>query len=527
MYARRQTRPKPLKSTPKKWAAPTAGWIANRNLSDPQEIGGQGAAILDNFFPKSSSVKLRRGKQRYVQVAAGLPVGAMFSYVNGDNQRLFAANAQTIYDIGSLPQSVAATGYTSDDWEVVQFATTGGVFLVGVNGANPGFLYNGSGAFAALNVTFATGITTADMAYVWVYKNRLWFAQENSMDAWYLAVDSIAGQATKFPLGRVFPRGGSLLFGQAWSTDAGAQGGLSEQCVFVSDRGEVAVYQGDDPATAGAFTKVGTYRIGTPLGRRAFLRGGGDLAIATSVGLVPLSKAISLDVTSLNVATVSYRIADAWTEAIEQRGNDGWQCEIWAEQKMAVISPPNLPAADMPVLFVSNTETGAWTRYTNWYAMSMEVFRGRLYFGSEDGQVFLANTSGLDDDQAYTGTVLPLFEDLGSSMSTKIGQVGRGVARANTLVAESVTLKVDFDLDLGAAPDASSIVSDNLWGTGVWGQSVWGSTTPETINQQWRSVSGIGYAMSLGYRVTSGQISPLDVELIRLEMTYTEAAVIT
>src|SRR3546814_7287792 len=59
-----------------------------------------------------------------------------------------------------------------------------------------------------------------------------------------------------------------------------------------------------------------------PVGARAHFRGGGDIAIATSVGLVPLSKAISLDVTSLNVATVSYKIADAWSEAVTSRGMD-------------------------------------------------------------------------------------------------------------------------------------------------------------------------------------------------------------
>src|SRR3546814_4935578 len=89
------------------------------------------------------------------------------------------------------------------------------------------------------------------------------------------------------------------------------------------------------------------------------------IAIATSVGLVPLSKAISLDVTSLNVATVSYKITDAWSEAVTSRGMDEWQCAVWPEQKMAVISPPNPIGADYPVMFISNTETGSWARFTN------------------------------------------------------------------------------------------------------------------------------------------------------------------
>src|SRR3546814_3930081 len=86
------------------------------------------------------------------------------------------------------------------------------------------------------------------MSYVWVYKSRLWFAQKDSMTAWYMDnADSIGGTAEPFPLGGVFGLGGSLLFGSAWSIDSSSDSGLSEQNIFVSTEGEVAVYQGSDP----------------------------------------------------------------------------------------------------------------------------------------------------------------------------------------------------------------------------------------------------------------------------------------
>src|SRR3546814_10355556 len=62
---------------------------------------------------------------------------------------------------------------------------------------------------------------------------------------------------------------------------------------------------------------------------------------------------------------------------------DEWQCAVWPEQKMAVISPPNLIGADYPVMFISNTETGSWARFTNWYALCMTVFDGRLFRSEE------------------------------------------------------------------------------------------------------------------------------------------------
>lgn len=524
MYARRTTSPKPLKSKLKSFPAPTQGWVSNRSLAAPNnQMQGQGAAVLDNFFPRSSSVILRRGKAPYLTLPAD-PV-SMFSYKNGQNKKLFSATSTSIYDISNPPAVSVLAGKTSGDWTVVQFATTGGVFLVGVNGSDAGFLYDGT-TFTALGATF-TGLTTADMSYVWVYKNRLWFAQKNSMNAWYLPVDAIAGAATVFPLAGIFGKGGSLLFGQTWSLESGAAGGLSEQNIFVSTEGEVAVYQGNDPATAATWQKVGVYRIGTPLGKNAFLRGGGDLAIATSVGLVPLSKAISLDVTSLNVATVSYNIADAWSDAVNQRGLEGWSCEIWPELKMAFVSPPDLVGSTFPVAFVSNTETGAWCRFTNWRMLCMEVFDGQLYFGSPGGIVYAANQSGMDGAVPYTGVAMPLFEDLGTPASVKVGKMGRTVLRALAATSDETVMHVDFDLSMPAPPDANGGVSDNLWGTGTWGTSIWGAVTPEYINQQWKSIGGVGYTVSLSCQITSGSDAAIDAEIIRWDMTYTDAGLVT
>lgn len=639
MYARRQTRPKPRKSEPRKWLAPVAGWIANRALSDPSSIEGPGAAVLDNFFPKSTSVSLRRGKARYATLEdTELPVTALFAYRNGANEKLFGANENVIYDLTNVEFPFDAllvtedgdelvtesgdvfgwlstdgldvmTGYTGGEWITAQFATTGGVYLIGVNGVDTGFIFDGTDFFpyvsggvwrldydnestaftagdtvtggtsgatgtiwkvvdggsgagyllltditggpfqndealtdgsggsadadgaealAAPGPTFS-GVDTSDMAYVWVYKNRLFFAEKDSMNAWYMIdVDAVGGNADVFPLAGVFTQGGSLLFGSAWSLDSSGDSGLSDQCVFVSTLGQVAVYRGDDPSgDPGIWAKAGLYRIGAPLGRRAFLRGGGDLAIATNVGLVPLSKAISLDITALNVATVSYKIADEWSNAISLRGASEWQCIIWPEEKMAIISPPDLVGSSEPVLFVSNTETGAWARFTGWHALCLEVFQGRLYFGSPQGAVFIANVGGEDDGETYSGAVVPLFDDMGTSPSLKVATVGRARVRANTSITDQVAIKADFDTSLPPPPDATPFPAVNVWDAGIWDTSIWGETTPSVINQQWRSVSGIGYSLAPCYQVTSGSVAPLDAELIDMETLHTTSEAVT
>lgn len=641
MYARRQTRPKPRKAQLKSWAAPIGGWISNRALAVPQEPGQpQGAAILDNFIPRATSVQLRRGKVLYCTLGNGTEdATSLFSYNNGPNKRLFGATNTAIYDITTIlfpfdveivtedgdllvdengnwfgwsptEFSEVMDGLAGGEWIVAQFATTGGVYLVGVNGRDTGFIFDGtyfypmmaggvtllnydaevsgfaegstltggtSGATALIyrvirnndgtgtlmlynvaggpfqnnetitdatggeatangasflavpGITFPGGLTTADMSYVWVYKNRLWFAQADTMDAWYLEnVDAIGGNADPFPLAGVFGRGGSLLFGQAWSLEGSLEGGMSEQNVFVSTEGEVAVYQGTNPGEAETWAKVGLYRIGKPLGPRAFIRGGGDLAISTSVGLVPLSKAIELDITALNVATVSYNIADAWSEAVDLRGLTGWQAELWPEQKIAMFAPPTPSAYPVPVIFVSNSETGAWARFTGWQALCFEVFEGEMFFGSTSGRVYIANATGSDDGQPYTGSVLPLFEDLGSPASAKIGKLARATVRATAVVNDRVDWQSDYNLSLATAPSATPLAGAlSIWGAGEWGASVWGAGTPQVISENWRSVSGLGYACAVSFQVTSGSTAPLDAELIRIDATFETAELVT
>lgn len=637
MYVRRQTKPKPRQAIPHKWSAPVAGWVSNRALSDPKSIEGPGATVLDNFFPKATGVSLRRGQKRYATLEdETLDVKALFGYKNGSDEKLFGANAHTIYDLSSVPFASSeeigttdggdtllatetgdtfgwsstggldvATGYTSDDWIVTQFATTGGIYLIGVNGADTGFIYDGTAFYpnvkggvlklnydagtAAFTVgdvvtggtsgatgtiwkaegTTATGdllltnvtgtfqdnealtdtgggaatangvtstacpgmdfgsLTSADMAFVWSYQNRLWFTQLDSLSSWYLDIDSIGGTVTEFPMGGVFANGGSLLFGARWSLESGAGGGLSDQNIFVTTQGEIAIYQGGSPAEAATWSLVGIYRAGAPLGRRAYLRGGGDIAIATTVGLVPLSKAISLDVTALNVASVSYKIADAWTEAITQRGDSDWQAMIWAEGKMACIAPPDMVGSTNPVIFVSNTETGAWARYTGWLALSMEVYRGQLYFGSTDGRVFQANVGGYDDGDAYSGVVVPLFEDMDAPGQLKIGTAGRPTTRANAAVKDRLDLLSDYNTTPPAAPDATPLTGTNVWDDGTWGTSQWGNPTPTFIGNAWRSLGGLGATLAPCYQVSSGSVSPIDLELLSIETLHTMAEMVT
>lgn len=547
---------KPRTAKMSSFPAPVGGWVANRNLAQP---GGrdvpQGAAVLENWFPTATGAILRRGSDLYATLGEGsLPVSAIFSYKNGANEKLFAATADTIYDVSvvltPINYSIATEGgfdletdtldtfgedstigsevlssLTGGDWVVVQFATPGGVFLRGVNGADTPFVYDGSTWGTTPAITFAVGdATTAnELSYVWSTKNRLWFVKDESLDAYYLPVSSIGGEVAKFPMGGIFGRGGSLLFGSSWSIETGD--GLNEHTVFVTTEGEVAVYRGADPSSATDWGLIGVYRIGRPLGKSAWIRAGGDLVISTDIGFVPLSQAMQRDYAALSPSAVSYPIETAWNEAVAQRPGE-WKCEVWPSNQMVVVSPPStLDAA--PEIYVANSRTGAWGRYTNWDATCFEVFQKRLFFGSQDGRVVEANVTGLDEGTTYTGRYVPLFDDLRTPGSLKVADLARATLRSSTPVRDLLSMQLDFDITLPPPPDATTIVGSTAWGTAVWGESVWGESVSPTTQQNWQSVGGAGYALAPGLQVTSGAIVPLDAEIVRLDITYSVGDIVS
>lgn len=556
-------RPKPRTSDLASFPAPRNGWIANMNLAQPQAKNADGtkvsgAAVLDNMFPTATGVRLMRGSELYATLGNGeLPVTSLFSYVAGTQEEMFGATDTTIYDITTVAEPAniilgtedddsigtenddeigvsstegldVVTAQTGGDWVSVQFATAGGIFLRLVNGVDAPLVYDGLDFDTLPLLTFAApdeALSANSLNYTWAYKQRLFFIIKDSLDAAYLPVDTVGGELTKLPLGGIFQQGGSLLFGASWSLDAGAQGGLSEQCIFVTTEGEVAVFQGANPSAADDWSKVGVYRIGRPLGKKAWIRDGGDIIIATTIGAVRLSEAIRREMAALGPTAVSYPIEVAWNQAVDLRGPN-WHFEVWPSKQMAVIALPTA-GEEPPAMFIANVRTGAWCRRLNWDGTCLIVFKERLFYGSKNGKVVEANVSGLDQGETYTGVCVPLFEDMGAPASFKIAEIARAVGLAPVAVNVQVTMQNDFFVSLPPAPDALPVPVGNQWGNAIWGTSVWGGTPEMRPRQEWVSVSGFGYALSPAIQITSGSVVPIDFELVRVEVTFSTSDIVT
>lgn len=613
---------KPRLAQLQSYPAPMGGWIKNVNLATPDARlpNGQrvnGAAVLENWFPTATGIRMRGGTEIYAQVSTTDDVTALFTYVNGNNQSMFASTADSIFDISTsvfntladdadnilvddLGNSLvdgaaiaAVTGLTGGDWSTVQFATTGGVYLDLVNGSDDKLIYDGTafypindedlsslsydggtlaftagetvtggtsgasativkvvgdatsgvlwlgtvtggpfqdneaitsaGGAAVVNGTISllfgkiTGISTASLSQNWVYKNRLFYVEKNSLNAWYLAVDSITGTATKLPLGGVFTLGGSLLFGASWSIESGD--GLSEQCAFFSTEGEVAVFSGSDPSNASTWTKTGVYRIGKPRGPKAMIRAGGDLVIATDIGFIPLSVATQRDIAALSPSAISYPIETGWNDLVVERVGGNWHCAVWPTKQMVVVAPPTSSGQSAQIL-VTNARTGAWCVFTGLDATCLVLFGDRFFFGSKTGLVVEMEVTGADQGSVYTATVVPLFDPLKSPASLKTGLMARASVRAKSSVDVGLSLQTDYNISLPPAPDDASAITGSVWGTAKWGEGVWGASAEKQTFREWKSVSGSGYALAVASQITSGSSSAPDIEFVQTELTY-------
>jgi hypothetical protein len=101
-------------------------------------------------------------------------------------------------------------------------------------------------------------------------------------------------------------------------------------------------------------------------------------------------------------------------------------------------------------------------------------FGDRYFFGSTDGQIIECEVTGADQGAPYTATSFRLFDPLKSPASLKTGLQSRATIRAAIDINVRLSLQIDFEVTLPAAPDDSSIPEGSLWGTAKWGSSVWG-----------------------------------------------------
>ncbi len=520
---RRVAVPAPVKaqSQAHTFPPPVRGWIRNENLI---ASGPQGAYQLDNWFPTTTGIRLRGGSRKHATVSTGAVTG-LWSYKVGTAEKFFAADAGNIFDITTVADpdiipSAAVSGQTGGRYSVVQMGTAGGNFLYAVNGNDSPQLFDGTSwtAITGASTPAITGVTTSNLSFVWVFANRLFFVEKGTMKAWYLPVDSIGGAATSISFNGIFKNGGELLFGGTWSLDSGD--GLDDKCVFVSSTGEVAVYEGTDPSSAAAWSKVGVYDITPPMGLNATLKAGGDLILATEEGMVPISEAVTKDSAALSLAAITRAIEPEWTKEVNSRRSKSWDVLKWPSNNMAVVALPVVDGTTGAYCFVVNLETGAWCRYTGWDTECLGLYNSIGYFGTSDGKVMQMEAGGSDDGSPYTAVYVGSFDHLMAPGRVKTVHSARTIFNAGSDIAPQISISRNYTVSLPSPPNSVADFTSDDWDVGLWDVALWDGGVSLETKTQWHSIGQSAFAVAPQLQMTMG-ISPTPrVELVAIDLMF-------
>lgn len=513
-------------SVPYSFMPPVRGLTLNETLASSDQGG---ARVLDNWFPTVRGARVRGGSRKYATIGTS-PVQRLFSYKSGSLEQFFASDEENIFDITSpsdvdTPPTPDVTGQSGGYYSTAQFGTSGGDFLYAVNGLDHALLYDGTTwkPMSASSTPAFTGVATTGLSFVWSFANRLWFVQKNTMSAWYLPTNAIAGAAVEFPLSGVFQEGGVLVMGGKWSLDAG--NGLDDKCLFISSLGEVAVYQGTDPSSISTWEKVGVYKITPAMGINGTMSSGGDFLVATEDGIVPISQAVNKDAAALTLAAVTRAVEPEWKKRVSERNSMPWEIMKWPSNNMMVVSTPSVDASQPYTCLVANLQTGAWSTFSGWDIRCMALVAKEGYFGTSGGTIHQMEVGGSDDDAPYSCAYVGMPDQMGSPGAIKIVHSARGTFTANIPFRPKLSASTNYRIKLPSAPSSEATTGASLWDVGTWDVSTWDGGTEMTVLTRWASIGRSGYAVSPQVQVTcSGNVRPL-TELIQFDVLYEQGGV--
>lgn len=495
-----------LKSISKSLPVPTKGWNTRDNIAAMDQ---KCAVLLDNLFPDSDRVTPRKGSLDYATGMSGNVDTLMVYTPQSGSAKMFAANGTNIYNVSSTGAVGAAmlAAQTSARYQYLNMGTSGGHFLIAFNGADVPIVYNGT----VWSTTGITGPTLANLIWGNLHQKRLWTGEKDSLTAYYGATNAISGAFTAFPLAGIAQKGGYIMGMVTWTRDAGS--GQDDVAVFVTSEGEAIVYKGTDPSADTTWSLIGVFQIGKPIGRRFYVKAGGDAVLVTEDGFVSLATVLGSDRAQVDEASISSQINKTVNQAVQATsGSFGWQPVLHPRGTMLFFNVPIDSLTSHQYVF--NTLTQAPCRYKGWNANCWAVFNDNIYYGSKNGKVVKANTGNSDNGVTIATDCLPAFNYLGYPGRLKIFQLAKVIYQSDGEVSTALDLNTDFSQAASSALSSTIASGAAKWDEALWDGASWGGA--DDIYQAWKSVRGKGDTASLRVRTqsTTSRPSMLAIRLI-------------
>ena len=300
--------------------------------------------------------------------------------------------------------------------------------------------------------------------------------------------------------------------------DAGQ--GADDYAVFITNMGEVIVYNGTDPSDATTWALKGVWQLGYVFSRRCFYKWAGDILLLTQDGLVPLASALQssrLDPRVNITDKIYYEISQ---EADAYSNEFGWQVIYYAKPNMLIINIPNPTGTEQ---YVMHTISKAWCNFTGINTTCFELHNDDLYFGGT-GFVGKFWDTNADDGAQISATCQQAY-----SYFDNPGQQKRFTMVRPTFLVDVGTpgiyagINTDFQTqnNLGKVTFVQTPTTTAVWDLAHWDTDVFAGNL--VISRQWQGVTGLGYAGGINLNMVSAGI---DVHWVSTDFVMEKGTVI-
>lgn len=475
--------------------APVGGLNTRDNRGD-MEITD--AIILENWIPGNEAVTSRKGYTVWTDDLTG-NIESLLVYKNGATSQMLAAVGGAIFQLAQVALGAStsrATSKTNDRWQQVNFNK----LLLICNGADAPLNWDGTAfATSVFSGDITTATTAASMNGIHNHKNRVYMWDTDSSDFYYGTTDAFQGVFAKFPLGVVSETGGNITLMSTISLDAGS--GLDDLAVFVLNTGETIIYQGSDPSDAENWLLLGRYKIPPPIGVRSAVKFGGDVRIITEADTISILEFIRSEGTQASVKRLSKISGSIKEEASLHKSKFGWQVVWHSAADLIMYNVPNVENSTY-VQYVTNTSTGASTKFTGWNARAIAIWNQEFYFSGLN-EVYRAFDETSDDGADVQLVAQHAFTTLGMSDEKKIVSYEQLLGSDGTLTV-GISMAFNYS-DTNIPTTSSSPVSGAVWDVALWDTEQWSGSGQVRIKRFKISGKGLSVSAKTTIKVT-GQL---------------------
>ena len=502
--------------------APVGGWNTRDSLA---AMPVEDAVKLDNLFPTTVDVEIRGGQSDYAHTITGT-VETLATYTGLDGvEQFFAVTDTDCYDISSSGAGSAETFTQHSDgkyqWLNMGDGSSEWLLMFNDAAADRPKYYNGS-AWTSVTTTGSpqlTGIDPLKAVFGCTYHGRLLLLEKDTLNFWYLPAGVVGGLAVKFDLSPFANMGGYLMWAATWTFDAGD--GMDDMIVFMTSEGQAIIYTGIDPASASLWSRVGTYFLGKPLGRRSYVQFAGDLLAVTQEGIFPMSEGIRMATINDRVA-VSDKIKNTFNASARNYGsNFGWMVQHYPLKNAIIFNIP-VNTTTGQVQYVMNTVTGAWCQFKAWPAQCWGIYNDEIYYGAST-VVQKAWTGVSDVGNNIVAEGYMAWNNFGSSTQSKNIKLFRTMIQTNGNLDYLTDVDVDFKNRVITGVASYTPAAGGVWDTGKWDTATWTGSL-DTILKWTSPDTHTGYYFSGKFKIETKSV---DVHWVASDYVYETGGIIS